>query len=456
MSSVRRGQPRWRTPLLWTVVACAVAGAVAAARAVSGDDAVHAAPDALAGVAVEPTPAVPSPQAVPQTAPRRPTGQAALGCERCHGELELLRQQTGSLARAEQVFVPQHIVATSAHGDKNCAECHTGYARYPHDAQTTRTQTCVSCHAAADTLWRMSTHAGADDPVTCVQCHGSHDIRTADVLRSTDGAALANAPCLGCHHTDALPAHEPHAAGVSCAGCHAAHDTRPVDDPDSWLAPARQLQTCAACHEDAAGKWQNDIHGNAALREAHLTGRAASADVVLCTSCHLGHEMLAVEDERFPLASVERCSECHQEAARTFYNSYHGRATALGSRVSASCADCHGAHDILPDTFPASHVAQANLVQTCAACHEHARPAFVKYDSHPDPFNRARNPWIFYSFFIMNGLLVFVLLVFGGHTLLWWLRLWLDKRRGIIHGIGVHGHDHGSGHGTEQQEGGTA
>jgi hypothetical protein len=54
----------------------------------------------------------------------------------------------------------------------------------------------------------------------------------------------------------------------------------------------------------------------------------------------------------------------------------------------------------------------------------------------------------------MNGLLVFVLVVFGGHTLLWWLRLWLDKRRGIIHGIGVHGH--GQGHGHEQEEGGPA
>lgn len=156
--------------------------------------------------------------------------------------------------------------------------------------------------------------------------------------------------------------------------------------------------------------------------------------------------MVATADPRFATVSVERCSACHEHGARTFYNSYHGRATALGSRVSASCADCHGAHDILPDSFPASRVAQANLVETCRSCHEYARPAFVQYDAHPDPFNRARNPAIFYSFFIMNGLLVFVLLVFGGHTLLWWLRLWLDKRRGIIHGIGVH-HAHEPGKG---------
>jgi hypothetical protein len=452
MSAQRGGQPPWRILLpagTLVVLLCALAAgawARATGSAVMPTPAIDAATQADAVPAQQPTQA--------QSAPRRAPQQAALGCERCHGELELLRQQTGTLARAQQVFVPEHIVATSAHGEMSCAECHTGYGRYPHEERATATQTCASCHAAADTLWRVSTHASADDQVTCVQCHSSHDIRTAEVLRSKDGASMANAPCLSCHQSDALPAHEPHAANVSCAGCHAPHDTRSVDDPESRLAPAHQAQTCAACHEEAATKWRNDIHGNAALREAHLAGREPSAQVVVCTSCHTGHEMLPVDDERFPLASVERCSECHEHGARTFYNSYHGRATALGSRVSASCADCHGAHEILPDTFAASRVAGANLVQTCGECHEHARPAFVKYDPHPDPFNRARNPWLFYSFFMMNGLLVFVLIVFGGHTLLWWLRLWLDKRRGIIHGIGVHGHGHGHVH--EQEEGGGA
>jgi hypothetical protein len=44
-------------------------------------------------------------------------------------------------------------------------------------------------------------------------------------------------------------------------------------------------------------------------------------------------------------------------------------------------------------------------------------------------------------------LLVFVLLVFGTHTMLWWVRLWLDKRRGIIHGPGRPRSRHDDGHG---------
>jgi hypothetical protein len=435
MTGPRRGPLPWRVVLPGTVLAAVVALLVLGRSVLTAEADPHA--GAVAEAEAE---SVGRDQG--QVQPRLPVGQAALGCERCHGELELLRQQAGSLTRAQEMLVPEHVVAASAHGDMSCAECHTGYARYPHTTGTT-TQTCVSCHAGADSLWQVSTHASADDPVTCVQCHGSHDIRTAAELQTPRGVHRANAPCVSCHHSDQIEAHRPHADSVMCASCHAPHDVRPVVDAESWLAPARQAATCGACHDEVAERWRTDIHGDVNLRREHLAGREPSADIVLCTSCHTGHHMVSPDDPDFMLASVERCSACHEDAARTFYNSYHGRATALGSRVSATCAACHGAHSILPDSFPAAHTHEANLVATCGECHPHARPAFVKYDSHPDPFNRARNPWIFYSFFMMNGLLVFVLLVFGGHTVLWWWRLWLDKRRGIVHGIGMHHHQHG-------------
>lgn len=375
---------------------------------------------------------------------QRPDDTATLraqsaGCRNCHGELELLRQQAGGLSRARALLVPEHVIAGSAHAAMTCAECHTGYGRYPHEEQSARTTTCSSCHAQADTLWSRGVHATADETVTCVQCHGAHDVESADVLRSKEGAHLGNAPCTACHETEALPGHEPHADVVPCAACHAPHDTRAADDPLSLLAPANQPRTCGACHDTIAAIWQRDIHGDAALRQAHLAGAEPASAFVTCTSCHTGHEMLPVDDSAFAVTSVQRCAECHEKATRTFFGSYHGKATALGSSVAAACYDCHSAHEILPDSMPASHVGEARLVETCRACHDHARPAFVKYDSHPDPFNRARNPWLFYAFFGMNGLLVFVLIVFGGHTVLWWIRLRLDRRRGIVHGPG-HGH----------------
>jgi hypothetical protein len=450
MSLQGRGWP-WRSVLPWAGMAAVAGGMVAGAWAVTAPGAALAPPpDTGSGAAVAAgIPADMEPAAGPagvSDAGRQAQQQAGarpgptLGCEQCHGELELLRQQAGSLNRARELLVPHHIVAASAHGAMSCAECHAGFARYPHDDRAAQTRSCESCHADATDHWRRGSHFTADDQVGCVQCHGAHDIRTVEELRSEAGTARANEPCIGCHQTARLEPHSPHAEAVQCAACHGPHDVRPVHDPESWMAPARQRQTCGTCHDSIAAVSTRDIHGDEDLRRAHLAGRAASSESVTCTSCHIGHEMIATDDPRFSVVSTERCAACHEHAARTFFGSYHGKATALGSRVAATCADCHGAHDIFPDGMAASRVAQANLVETCSACHPYARPAFVLYDAHPDPFNRARNPWIFYSFWMMNGLLVFVLLVFGTHTILWWVRLWLDKRRGIIHGPGQGGH----------------
>jgi hypothetical protein len=350
-------------------------------------------------------------------------------CDRCHGELELLRQQAGSLERAQELLVPHALVATSTHGTMRCNECHTGYTRFPHNVRAVKTATCSSCHAPADSAWQSGAHATADDPVRCAQCHTIHDVVPVDSLRTRHGAGTANKPCVSCHENQRFERHAAHADSVACAACHGPHDVKPVDDPESWMAPALQRATCGSCHDSIAASSKHDIHGDVALRSAHLAGREPAAEYVVCTSCHNGHRMYDRADPEFAATSVDNCISCHEHAGRTFFNSYHGKATVLGSHVAATCADCHGAHDILPDTMAASHVAPDQLIETCSACHPYARAAFVKYDPHPDPFNRARNPWIFYSFWFMNGLLIFVLLVFGAHTVLWWIRIVLDQRR---------------------------
>ncbi|HSJ10365.1 MAG TPA: cytochrome c3 family protein [Longimicrobiales bacterium] len=434
MSPSRRGPLPWRSAAI-TIALLAVVGIGALAQAPQRAQLV---------------PAPAAPQQRTATQQRTPVPQRATpaqraadaGCDRCHGELELLRQQAGGLTRAQELMVPAHVVAGSAHADLTCANCHTGVARYPHTITATSTRTCASCHEEADSLWRQGMHATADEPVACVQCHTVHAVERADSTGVGAHVRTMNTTCASCHETSRLPSHSPHADTVSCASCHGPHENRDTDDPLGRLAPANQLRTCGACHDTVASIWRTDIHGDAALRNKHLAGDEPVADDVSCTSCHTGHTMNSVAAEGFALESVERCAECHEKAASTFFGSYHGKATALGSMVAASCADCHGAHGILPDSMAASHVSDARVIETCRECHEHANAGFVKYDSHPDPFNRARNPWLFYSFFGMNFLLVGVLVVFGGHTIMWWIRLWLDKRRGIVHGPG-------NGHGGE-------
>lgn len=148
--------------------------------------------------------------------------------------------------------------------------------------------------------------------------------------------------------------------------------------------------------------------------------------------------MGAVGDTTTVTALVDTCATCHGDAADRYFGTYHGKATALGSHIVATCADCHRAHNIFPDTVSASSVHPDRLIETCGECHEESRAGFVAYDSHPDPMDRTRNAPLFYAFVFMNTLLFGVLVVFGLHTLLWWVRIAIDGRRAEAEG-GPHG-----------------
>ncbi len=370
-----------------------------------------------------------------------PPGAAAQGsdgCVRCHGELELLRQHVATLEDARDLEVDAGALAASAHAGTACVACHTGFGTFPH-GDGGATESCASCHGEETVSWEAGAHA-PDDHARCADCHGVHDVRSAEALRTADGLAAVREACAACHFEPALPSDDPHADSASCAGCHAPHGTRSPDDPDSRVHPARQPETCGACHQDVIEVWREDRHAAAlpglARPGAEVPEGATSADPPTCSACHGAHGMLAPSHDRFDQQMVERCAACHADDADTYFGTYHGKATALGSEIVATCDHCHGSHAVFPASDPRSRVAPDSLVATCGACHEAARPAFVAYDAHPDPMDRSRNAPLFYSFVFMNALLIGVLGLFALHTFLWWLRLLVDRQKGVVHGIG--------------------
>jgi hypothetical protein len=386
-------------------------------------------------------------------------------CDACHTDVEFLRGHVPTVARARELVVPTAMLQGSAHDGMGCAECHTGFDVFPHRPARTTTATCASCHEDEERDWRQGRHAEADTVATriagaertnaaCSSCHVGHDM--APVAALADGRAMLrmNASCTGCHQEYALPAADPHAAEVGCWTCHAPHEVHRKDSPRAAIAPARQRETCGACHDTASTNWASDAHGQKA---AETLARNVAASVLpldravpVCTGCHIGHRMIAVADSTaFMHAMTDRCAVCHQDFASTYFGTYHGKATVLGSQVAAGCHHCHGSHDVFAQDDPRSMIHEAKLLETCGACHPNARPAFILYDSHPELWNWRRNPILTGSFLMMNSLLAFVFIVFGSHTVLWWIRLIIDKRRGIVHGPGMHG-GHGAGHGHGQ------
>ena len=95
---------------------------------------------------------------------------------------------------------------------------------------------------------------------------------------------------------------------------------------------------------------------------------------------------------------------------------------ALGAPGVAACYDCHGHHDIVPVSNPASHLAGANKVITCRKCHPQANEKFAQYLAHADHTDRAGYPILYWTFVFMTMIVLGTFAFFGVHTLLWLVR----------------------------------
>ena len=115
-----------------------------------------------------------------------------------------------------------------------------------------------------------------------------------------------------------------------------------------------------------------------------------AAEEVRCISCHGGNdrslEKAAAHGAGFrgrpsrPQV-IQLCASCHADESRMrpydlpvdqyalYLTSGHGRRLAQGDTRVAVCSDCHGAHDILPPSDPASRVFPLNIPRTCGTCH---------------------------------------------------------------------------------------
>ena len=148
-----------------------------------------------------------------------------------------------------------------------------------------------------------------------------------------------------------------------------------------------------------------------------------------CTDCHQGHDALVPESDEFRRDLPNRCGNCHADLADRYRLSLHGDLTEFGYLPAAECADCHGAHDILPLSDPASRMAIANRKDTCQQCHPTASVNFSKYDPHASykdaegyPLLHGLYAWVEFVIYMMVG-------VFALHMLFWFTRSFFHARR---------------------------
>ena len=393
------------------------------------------------------------PSAQATAAPKPPTNDECLAC---HGDAGAVR------ANGTPVAVKAAEFAASIHGAVGlaCVDCHADLARgaeFPH-ADKLKPAQCVTCHGKAVAAYDTGVHAQARrsgknlTAATCVDCHGAHDIKPSTDPESRIHHSRLLDTCGRCHgdeeiikrgnikignvvglFRDSIHGKALIRSGLTvaptCSDCHGSHDIRRKSDASSRVYRGTVPVTCGTCHEGIAREYWTSIHGAQVQKGSPLAP--------VCSSCHTAHEISRIDVEGWKVAVIKECGTCHEESIKTYRDTFHGQVTALGYSRVASCADCHGAHTIVPKADRRSMVNDANRVQTCKKCHSGATESFAQYDPHGDPSNRARNPFLFYTSQFMKMLLMGVFAFFGIHTGLWFVRGMQIKAAARLRGQGA-------------------
>jgi hypothetical protein len=391
-------------------------------------------------------------------APAAPAADPNEPCLACHSDKD------GKGSSGKSIAVDPAKFVKSVHGEMKleCTSCHTDTStkKLPH-GEKLKPVDCAGCHEKAVKEYRETVHGvarmgGKSAAATCANCHGTHEIRRSKDPESRTHHAKLEATCAACHGNEALvrsaklpggnvagtfhdSIHGKALAGAAqgsaptCTNCHGAHDIRTKADEKSGVSRARIPDTCGSCHKKEREQFGKGSHGK--MRQEGNLGSPG------CTDCHSAHRIVRHDVPRFQLDVINECGNCHTDYLKTYRDTFHGQVTALGFTRMATCASCHGAHEVLPASNPASMVSAQNRVKTCQKCHAGASANFAAWDPHANKHDRARNPLYYWAALFMEWLLIGVFSFFGVHTLLWFgrsLAVVAARRKGP--GAGGEGH----------------
>jgi cytochrome b subunit of formate dehydrogenase len=307
-------------------------------------------------------------------------GQSSEICLACHGNRALTVQRQG---RSISLYVDSESMKGSVHAPLPCTICHRGLnpASLPH-AKVMQPLQCQSCHQ--ETGFEKSIHG----PIAqCKICHGTHQILSAKDPKSLTNRLSVSGVCAQCHpaegqqfvessHGVALKQGDKKSA--SCVDCHGSHKMVHIASQESPLFKTKEAKVCLKCHlEDPAVRkqigtspgfmesYEASIH---AVALASGNGKSAT-----CSDCHGAHDSMKAKSPSSRLNKwniAGTCSRCHANIAKIYSESIHGKSLQQGKAESPTCTDCHGEHQILAPKDPRSPVSPRNVsVQVCAGCH---------------------------------------------------------------------------------------
>lgn len=194
----------------------------------------------------------------------------------------------------------------------------------------------------------------------CLECHGDSEL-TKVINDSVEVSLFVDLEKFG---------NSIH-GGFECVDCHVNIEEIPHDEnlehPD-----------CNTCHEDVAEEYAQSMHGVSLTR--------GDKDAPYCWDCHSSHYVYSGQDSLSLTSKLNQpvtCARCHSDPS--FVKKHHIPIAnpselyeisvhfliikEMGSDASASCSDCHGAHEVYARSHPKSKINKANIPTTCSGCH---------------------------------------------------------------------------------------
>ena len=365
-------------------------------------------------------------------------GLANKECLNCHQKKDIKASSDG-----RSLYMDIAKMNNSVHNDLACSKCHIEVR--PSKIRSCETITtkvnCGSCHDKVQKNFMKSSHgkydfAGDADAPSCVTCHGDHEVLTKANPKSTIFSGNIPKLCSKCHqdghqaavrlvdngidhiienYTESVHGQGFAKSGLlvtaNCSDCHSAHLETNHQNPVSSTHKDNISNTCGKCHWGIQEKFDKSIHSPNVSK--------SKKDLPACNNCHVAHSVVDPTKDEFRFSIMATCGKCHEDISHSYFDTYHGKASLLGSAKAAKCHDCHSSHEILPTDNMNSSLSRKNIVQTCSTCHPKANVGFTRYLTHATHHDPDKFPLLFVTFWGMTILLLGTFLVSWIHTLMW-------------------------------------
>ncbi|HED16857.1 MAG TPA: cytochrome C, partial [Gammaproteobacteria bacterium] len=226
---------------------------------------------------------------------------------------------------------------------------------------------------------------------TCLDCHGIKGFavpegefgegpkRNLFVLKEAlHDSVHTEQSCVDCHNTIEQIPHKTLKQGeqriVQCVQCHekqslarkqADRVSPEVDISRTMVGLPPELKILEqSTMEKEAGHYLASIH---AQPREDGSGRINAT----CADCHGTHDivqMKTADSESFRLNTPQICGRCHEKELKDYTQSVHGAAVKRHGKLEAAvCSDCHSAHQI---ASPEQDQVKLAITENCGSCHE--------------------------------------------------------------------------------------